>query len=167
MGRRIFCISLVMAMMTLLAVLMPPRRATAIPAFSREHGLRCNDCHAPFPLLNEFGMEFKQRGFRLPAQEGKYAWELKSLPVSVIGTMQYVNAHRDDPVTKARLSTKSKAEIEEVELMQPAPLRRRLGFWPSSLRRSRRVGSLAPSRSGCSSAICCRPVCSTCGPGGC
>ena len=109
-------------------VLSSAQRAAAIPVFSREHGLKCSDCHAPFPLLNEFGMEFKQRGFRLPGENGKYPWELKSLPVSVIGTMQYLNAHQDDPVTKARLSTTSKAEIGEVELMAAGTAAPKVGF---------------------------------------
>ena len=127
MDRRILWINVVLAVMILVAFLMP-RRATAIPAFSREHGLNCNDCHVAFPLLNEFGMEFKQRGFRLPAQEGKYPWELSSLPVSAIGTMQYLNAHQHDPVTKARLSTTSEAEIEEVELMAAGTAAPKVGF---------------------------------------
>ena len=109
-------------------VLSSAHRASAIPTFSREHGLKCNDCHAPFPLLNEFGMEFKQRGFRLPGENGTYPWELKSLPVSVIGTMQYLNAHEDNPVTKARLSTTSKAEIDEIELMAAGTAAPKIGY---------------------------------------
>lgn len=109
-------------------VLLSARRASAVPSFSREHGLKCSDCHAGFPLLNEFGMEFKQRGFRLPDEDGKYPWELKSLPVSVIGIMQYLNAHEDDPVTKARLSSASKAEIDEIEIMAAGTVAPKVGF---------------------------------------
>jgi len=109
-------------------VLLPARQASAVPSFSREHGLKCSDCHAGFPLLNEFGMEFKQRGFRLPDEDGKYPWELKSLPVSVIGVMQYLNAHEDDPVSKARLSSTSKAEIDEVEIMAAGTVAPTIGF---------------------------------------
>ena len=109
-------------------VLSSAQRAAAIPVFSREHGLKCSDCHAPFPLLNEFGMEFKQRGFRLPGENGKYPWELKSLPVSMIGIMQYLNEHKDNPVTKARLSTTSKAEIDEIEIMAAGTAAPKVGF---------------------------------------
>jgi hypothetical protein len=109
-------------------VLLSARRASAVPSFSREHGLKCSDCHAGFPLLNEFGMEFKQRGFRLPDEDGKYPWELKSLPVSVIGIMQYLNAHEDDPVTRARLSSASKAEIDEIEIMAAGTVAPKVGF---------------------------------------
>lgn len=109
-------------------VLSSAQQASAIPVFSREHGLKCSDCHTAYPLLNEFGMEFKQRGFRLPGENGKYPWELKSLPISMIGTMQYLNAHENDPVTKARLSSTSKAEIEEVELMAAGTAAPKIGF---------------------------------------
>ena len=122
-------VTIVLMLVVLVAVMLSSaQRASAIPVFSREHGLKCSDCHAPFPLLNEFGMEFKQRGFRLPGENGKYPWELKSLPVSVIGTMQYLNAHANDPVTKARLSTTSKAEVEEVELMAAGTAAPKIGF---------------------------------------
>lgn len=129
MKKPVVPVTLVLMLVVLVAgVLSSARRASAIPVFSREHGLKCSDCHGPFPLLNEFGMEFKQRGFRLPGENGKYPWELKSLPVSVIGTMQYLNAHQDDPVTKARLSTTSKAEIGEVELMVAGTAAPKIGF---------------------------------------
>jgi hypothetical protein len=122
-------VTIVLMLVVLAAVVLSSaRRASAIPTFSREHGLKCSDCHTAFPLLNEFGMEFKQRGFRLPGENGKYPWELKSLPVSVIGTMQYLNAHDDDPVSKARLSTTSKAEIGEVELMAAGTAAPKIGF---------------------------------------
>lgn len=110
------------------AVLSSAQPASAIPSFSREHGLKCNDCHAGFPLLNEFGMEFKQRGFRLPDEDGKYPWEMKSVPVSVIGIMQYLNAHEDDPLTKARLSSTSNAEIDEIEIMAAGTVAPKVGF---------------------------------------
>lgn len=129
MKKRVVPVTIVLMLVVMVAVVLSSaRRASAIPAFSREHGLKCSDCHAPFPLLNEFGMEFKQRGFRLPGENGKYPWELKSLPVSVIGIMQYLNTHENDPVTKARLSTTSKAEIGEVELMAAGTAAPKIGF---------------------------------------
>ncbi|THJ19717.1 MAG: hypothetical protein CAF45_015625 [Nitrospira sp. CG24E] len=122
-------VTIVLMLVVLAAVvLLSVQRVSAIPSFSREHGLKCSDCHAGFPLLNEFGMEFKQRGFRLPGENGKYPWELKSLPVSMIGTMQYLNAHENDPVTKARLSTTSKAEIDEIEIMAAGTAAPKVGF---------------------------------------
>lgn len=129
MRKPLLPVTIVLMLVVLVAVVLSSaQRASAIPTFSREHGLKCSDCHAAFPLLNEFGMEFKQRGFRLPGENGKYPWELKSLPVSVIGTMQYLNAHQDDPVTKARLSTTSEAQIGEVELMAAGTAAPKIGF---------------------------------------
>lgn len=129
MKKPLLPVTLVLMLMVLATVVLSSaQRASAIPVFSREHGLKCSDCHTAFPLLNEFGMEFKQRGFRLPGENGKYPWELKSLPVSFIGTMQYFHAHENDPVTKARLSTTSKAEIGEVELMAAGTVAPKIGF---------------------------------------
>ena len=68
-------VTIVLMLVVLAAVMLSSaQRASAIPVFSREHGLKCSDCHGPFPLLNEFGMEFKQRGFRLPDESGKPLW---------------------------------------------------------------------------------------------
>lgn len=129
MKKSVAPVTIVLMLVVLAAVvLLSARRASAIPTFSREHGLKCSDCHTAFPLLNEFGMEFKQRGFRLPGENGKYPWELKSMPVSVIGIMQYLNTHENDPVTKARLSTTNKAEIGEVELMAAGTVAPKIGF---------------------------------------
>jgi hypothetical protein len=129
MKKSVAPVTIVLMLVVLAAVVLSSaRRASAIPAFSREHGLKCSDCHTGFPLLNEFGMEFKQRGFRPAGENGKYPWELKSLPVSVIGTMQYLNAHENDPVTKTRLSTTSKAEIEEIEFMAAGTAAPQIGY---------------------------------------
>lgn len=129
MNKSLAPVTIVLMLVVLVAVVLSSaRRASAIPSFSREHGLKCSDCHTAFPLLNEFGMEFKQRGFRPPGEDGKYPWQLKSLPVSVVGSMQFLNAHENDPVTKARLSTSSKAEIAEVELMAAGTAAPKVGF---------------------------------------
>ena len=42
------------------------REAQAIPYYARQHGLRCNACHAIVPKLNAFGQAFWNRGYRLP-----------------------------------------------------------------------------------------------------
>jgi opacity protein-like surface antigen len=129
MKKSVAPVTVVLMLAALAAVMLSSaQKAAAIPAFSREHGLKCGECHEPFPLLNEFGMEFKQRGFRLPEENGKYPWELKSLPVSMIGTMHFLNAHENDPVTKARLSTTSKAEIEFIEFMAAGTAAPKIGF---------------------------------------
>lgn len=37
----------------------------AIPAFARKYGLPCSACHIGWPLLNNFGIAFKDNGYQL------------------------------------------------------------------------------------------------------
>lgn len=39
--------------------------AQAVPAFSRKHDLVCSQCHSAWPMLNKFGRDFKENGYRL------------------------------------------------------------------------------------------------------
>lgn len=52
-----------------LAALLAPRDAEAIPAFARRYRMSCTTCHAPFPRLKPFGEEFAGRGFAMPPGE--------------------------------------------------------------------------------------------------
>lgn len=39
--------------------------AQALPAFARKHDMVCSQCHSAWPLLNKFGRDFKENGYRL------------------------------------------------------------------------------------------------------
>src|ERR1700676_2249007 len=43
--------------------------ASAIPAFARKYGLRCTSCHESWPVLSDFGRNFRDNGYQL--REGK------------------------------------------------------------------------------------------------
>ena len=45
-------------------VLLPPRRAAAVPAFARAYGASCSMCHDPIPRLSAFGEMFVANGYR-------------------------------------------------------------------------------------------------------
>lgn len=111
-----------------LAILIPPNPASAVPSFSRLHGLACNECHSAFPRLNPFGKDYKQRGYRLPGEEGKFIWDQSTLPISALAIGRLRISHQDDPVTEARLSTKSAFEIEEIELMVAGTAAPKVGY---------------------------------------
>src|SRR5512140_1847993 len=72
MGRnflqRVFVFLAVLSFTSLL-VLITPRRATAIPAFSRQYNTSCSTCHSNFPKLNDFGKAFKDAGFKFPKDD--------------------------------------------------------------------------------------------------
>ena len=46
-----------------------PKRAQAIPAFSRQYGTSCSTCHIDFPKLNDFWKAFKDAGFKFPKDD--------------------------------------------------------------------------------------------------
>lgn len=77
----------------LLLVILHPQ-AEAIPYFSREYATPCNMCHSQFPALNKTGMTFKQNGYRLKGEEGKYIWETKRVPLSGLVIFKYQNLNR-------------------------------------------------------------------------
>jgi hypothetical protein len=64
--RNIICTA---ALSLVLAVLLLPDSAEAVPAFARTHKLSCSTCHAPFPRLKPFGEEFAGNGFTIPEEE--------------------------------------------------------------------------------------------------
>ncbi len=119
-------LGLIVGMVVMLA---PSREVSAIPSFAREHGLKCSACHLAFPRLNEFGMEFKQRGFRLPGKEGTFVWDQKTFPISGVVVARLRISHRDDPVTGERIRTRSRFELEEVELMIAGTVAPKIGYF--------------------------------------
>ncbi len=56
--------------------------AIAIPAFARKTGLACSACHEVWPRLNDFGQNFRDRGYRLkrdrdaPVEQDPAYWPL-------------------------------------------------------------------------------------------
>src|SRR5260221_11990262 len=59
--RRVVAFSLGIATMVLAA----PRPASAVPAFARKYGVRCTFCHEAWPVLNDFGRAFRDKGYRM------------------------------------------------------------------------------------------------------
>jgi len=42
-----------------------PRAAHAVPLFAQRYNLRCDACHSVLPELNQFGNDFRNRGYRI------------------------------------------------------------------------------------------------------
>lgn len=47
------------------ALLACVQTAYGIPAFARKYGLACSACHEAWPMLNNFGQTFKDKGYQL------------------------------------------------------------------------------------------------------
>jgi hypothetical protein len=57
--------------------------AHAIPAFARKYGLRCTACHEAWPILNQFGLKFRDNGYQLMNDRDSPIWQNPSYwPVS-------------------------------------------------------------------------------------
>ncbi|MDH4230312.1 MAG: hypothetical protein OEW11_11330 [Nitrospirota bacterium] len=64
--------------------ILAPTPAEAIPAFARANKVPCTTCHVQFPKLNEFGMAFKQNGYRMQGQMGTPVWLRDNLPLAAL-----------------------------------------------------------------------------------
>ncbi len=54
-----------LACLVLAAGVLGPPSARAVPSFARQMGMQCIDCHTEFPILNQFGRQFKLSGYTL------------------------------------------------------------------------------------------------------
>ena len=52
-------------LMMVVAFILWAAPAHAIPAFARKYGVRCTVCHEAWPVLNDFGRQFRDNGYRM------------------------------------------------------------------------------------------------------
>jgi len=75
------------------------RPAHAVPVFARAYQTPCTTCHVQFPKLNAFGMAFKQRGYRMPGEKGKFVWKKDNLPLAALAQITYERLDTGDAIT--------------------------------------------------------------------
>jgi hypothetical protein len=51
------------------------QNAYALPAFARKYGLRCSACHETWPILNNFGLKFRDNGYQLMNDRDAPIWQ--------------------------------------------------------------------------------------------
>jgi hypothetical protein len=56
-------------------VLTTSQSANAIPAFARKYGLRCSACHETWPILNNFGLKFRDNGYQIMNDRDAPIWQ--------------------------------------------------------------------------------------------
>jgi hypothetical protein len=61
-------------LVVLLALTAVPK-ADALPAFARKYGLRCSACHETWPILNNFGLKFRDNGYQLMNDRDSPIWQ--------------------------------------------------------------------------------------------
>jgi len=56
---------LLVAVLVAVGGVLLPTSARAIPAFARKYGVACSTCHTNWPRLNQFGVNFRDNGYRM------------------------------------------------------------------------------------------------------
>lgn len=114
------CLKKIMWLLFVGCLLFITSSAQAIPAFARKTNMACSVCHTAWPMLNAFGRQYKENGYRIGNKEAPkktissaLKWD-ESLPVSVI----LVGRPYDK---KDSGDTKNRA-LHEVELMVAGPM---------------------------------------------
>ncbi|MFI5372432.1 MAG: hypothetical protein ACHQ52_12810, partial [Candidatus Eisenbacteria bacterium] len=121
---------IVLPLLVAMVVVMKPDRGDALPLFARKYGVECTTCHFAFPRLNKFGMDFRQRGYRMPGDKGQSPWEAKEFPISLVGNVGYTyNSTDTASVFGGRASTSTSAFVQnDVEFQSAGTLSQNLSF---------------------------------------
>ena len=107
-----------------------PRDGQTLPLFARKYKMECVQCHVAFPRLNKFGMEFRQRGYRLEGAEGTSPWEEDSFPLSLIGDVgfDYMSVNAADSTGTRSTFTASRFQQNAVEFHTAGTLAKKVTF---------------------------------------
>lgn len=104
--------------------------AEAVPAFARKYEQNCTQCHIAFPKLNDYGMKFRQNGYRDVGEVGEDLWK-KALNVG--GLFQFGALDRTEEAKKNNVTTKTKKrQIEgeqQAELFFGGPLGKNISYF--------------------------------------
>lgn len=88
------------------------QEAAAIPAFARRYGAECSYCHQGFPKLTYEGQRFKERGFRMPSEEGFDAGKwIASVPIVGRGWINHFLVEDGDGSTTGYLKAISAGNL--------------------------------------------------------
>jgi hypothetical protein len=109
---------------------LTPRPAQTLPLFARKYKFECVMCHVAFPRLNKFGMEFRQRGYRLEGAEGTSPWEEDSFPLSLVGNVgfAYTKTDTDDGTGGRGSFSTSRFGQNAVEFHSAGTLAKKVSF---------------------------------------
>jgi hypothetical protein len=74
-------LTVVAAVFLIAMTLYIPKDAEAVPAFARQTGMSCNACHFQhYPLLNQFGRDFKAKGYTMVGGQSLIEGDMLSMP---------------------------------------------------------------------------------------
>lgn len=130
MMRSVRNLLLLVPLVLMVVALSAPRKGNALPLFARKYGVPCTLCHLAYPRLNQFGMEFRQRGFRMVGEKGQSPWELKEFPIALIGNtgLQLLRTEEADSAGNRTSFTNTQFVQNEIEFHTAGTLGPRLSF---------------------------------------
>src|ERR1051325_4537552 len=79
------------ALLALVATLIVPQVVQAVPSFARQTGMSCIACHTEFPILTDYGRQFKLDGYTLSTGETKLP------PLAVMLQPSFTQTNKDQP----------------------------------------------------------------------
>lgn len=105
-------------------ILLMARPSAAIPAFARREKMPCASCHTVAPVLNRFGRQYEENGYRLArvkaSEKPAEASQEIGLPVSLRLRLQALAAQPDETL---------EADVTSLSVEVGLPLGRRGSFW--------------------------------------
>jgi len=117
--------------------------ALAIPAFARRYGMGCDACHVAWPVLNEFGEDFRMSGYRRygganlqpTTPDVELVKDVLSIPavppvafrVDTGFDFQRIRRQAADGTTATRKG--SSFDLNELELLAGTPLGKHVSFF--------------------------------------
>ena len=123
-------VSIVLPVIAFSFVMALPDKASAVPAFARSLKLPCVMCHTGYPKLNKFGMSFKQNGYRMPGQRGKFLWEQ---PIPLGGRLNFSYQSRKDEMDMGMMGVRktedSALRFDEWQLLMGGTLAPNVSFF--------------------------------------
>jgi len=108
-----------------------PQAAEALPAWARKYGKKCTVCHVQFPKLKNFGIAFKNRGYRMEDEKGEYVWKSKNLPIGLVGSFDYTYSKAN--VAGTQTTRTGQVNTGTVELFAGGTLAPRISFFVDAL----------------------------------
>lgn len=73
------------------AVNLVPHSVRAVPSFARQTSMSCTACHSEFPILTEYGRQFKLNGYTLSTGESSFP------PLAVMTQPSFTFTNRGQP----------------------------------------------------------------------
>lgn len=109
-----------------------PVTASAIPAYARKTGMGCPACHDAWPRLNDFGENYRDRGYRTSAwNDNTWSKLLDTVPLSFRTTAvyQYNSTNNQETDSGNRTIATGRFAVPSADLYFSAPLFQHLSVY--------------------------------------